>query len=290
MCHLYEFFVEPKYLIRNVSRNKYDKLYPKNGHGYIFYQQAERIKHMLNIDITRFVSEDSSDRSEINDTKKANYLKKIKRLGGIDVFVMSTVNRRKGSNAYSKVENEALKDKWLKFFNSDNSKNYFYNVYHFKTYDESSIEMETSRSLTWYFINGSLDDFIKKYNLELVDVIYKTRDIDSISGSTSKESEKRYKKFSIKFTNGKSVNYFNVTKDDVYQKLRNDFPKWSDDNIKKFTNNDEFYTECMKKDKIDLLIERVLKEKIKEVKIKKDIPSLSDEEMKNLNSHTIVIN
>lgn len=74
MVHLYEFFVEPYYVLQKLRTGHYSKEYPRDGHGLIFYREAARLKQ-YGFNIARFVSDDKKKASTLN----AKIQKKIDR-------------------------------------------------------------------------------------------------------------------------------------------------------------------------------------------------------------------
>lgn len=67
----------------------------------------------------------------------------------------------------------------------------------------------------------------------------KKAEVDSVCGEGN--GEVRYPLFRIKLVGGSTFELRNVTKDEVKEKLRERFPKWSDATIDNTANNDNYY-------------------------------------------------
>jgi len=310
MCHLYELFCEPKYILEVFRYNRYTYNYPKHGHGKVFYEQAQRVEQICGIEITRFVSDERLASATVSDSVKDKAKQKIKSNGGIDIILVATVNRTKngGKYAYCKPSPKALNE-WQKFLKTDNAKKYFIAASHCKSFSLEVEHLPSSRTICWYGIND-VQEFVNKYQIEFGDTYMGTTNdfgleqsetqnketsIEPEIKAPTESQEKRYRQFMIKFTSGKVLKFTNVTKEEVAQKLRQEFPKWPDATIEKIINNNELYTEnkMEKKHNIDYLTERIVgKELRKKFRNNEndDIPPFSDEEMKKLQGGFIINN
>lgn len=287
MCHLYEYFCESEYIVKAVMTRRYTAEYPRDGHGKVFNEQAKRIKDICGIEITRFVKSSEVESSDLSDNVRERYLKKIKKLNGIDIFLLR-LNGSKAPYGYVKVESEDVKNRWMEFFTSERCKPYVNTVVLYKTFNVNCINLPTSklsRRLTWYLLNDA-SKFINDYDLKLEEVLLGDEKVfGSSNKAVSTPSEKRYKLFTLKFTNGTILKYDNVTKSEVAERLHKVFPKWSSDIVNKFVNDEKLYTENMKKDNLDILIERVLRNGIDNIINNENEISVSDEDMEILNNN-----
>lgn len=301
MCHLYEVFCEPKYILEVFRYNRYTANYPRHGHGKVFYEQARKVEQICGIEITRFVSDERLASASLSDNVKDKAEQKIKTLGGIDFILVLTT---KGQFAYSKPSAKAM-DAWENFFSSrrEEARKYFIAGAKCKSFSTQIESLPSSRKICWYIIDGDLQSFIDKYQIEIVDFFYGNAEDFNLNDEHSSievpepeitPQEKRYRLFTLKFTNGKVLRLTNVTKEDVAKRLRQEFPKWPDATIEKVANNNELYTENeMEKKKLDYLIEKVvgneLRKRIKQDETN-DIKPFSDEEMQRLQGGFIINN
>jgi hypothetical protein len=300
MCHLYECFCEPKYMLEVKRYGRYTYHYPKHGHGTVFYEQAERVKTLTGIEIARFVSDERRESASLSDDVRNKFERKMKRLNGVTLYLMhlSPKSSNKGKYAYVKVERPEMENKWNDFLTSRRAEPYFTTAVLCKSYEISSLNLPSSKSITWYITND-IDGIIQKYKPQVKEVFFgdvselklsnEVKVEEPINNEKPVTAEKRYHEFLIKFTNGKVLKLSNVTKMDVEKKLREEFPKWPDSTIEKFVNNDKLYKESYN---LDYLVEKVLKEKItKYMKNNKHgIEPFSPEEVERLSGGFIVSN
>lgn len=309
MCHLYECFCEPKYLIEVVRYRRYTNHYPKHGHGTIFYEQAERVKTLTGLEITRFVSDERQSSASLSDDVRNKLERKMKRLDGANIYIMRLTRKGgsdRGNYAYVKVESPEMNRKWHELFqNEERAKPYFTTAAFCKSYEIESLRLPSSKSITWYITND-IDSFIEKYKPQVKEVFF--GDVNEINLGNNKKitpdmeeepiigfdempkpNEKRYREFLLKFTNGKILRLNNVTKMDVEKRLREEFPKWPDSTIEKFVNNDKLYKESHD---LNYLVEKVLKEKLSKFhkEKKNDIEPFSPEEIERFNEPFIINN
>lgn len=290
MCHLYEYFCETEYIVKAVMSRRYTREYPRDGHGKVFNEQAKRIKDICGLEITRFVKSSEIENSDLSDNVRERYLKKIKKLNGIDIFLLKLIGN-KAPYGYVKVEAENVKEKWYNFFHSERCKYYISDIILCKSFDVNCINLPTSKlssRLTWYLLDD-VSKFINDYNLKFEETLLGSENafISSDNKVASIPSEKRYKSFTLKFTNGTILKYDNITKREVAERLQKVFPKWSSEIINKFVNDEKLYTENMKKDNLDILIERVLRDNIDSIVDNEEL-SVSDEDMDILNNNFLM--
>ena len=70
MVHIYEFTCEPRYILEAHNSEGRNTNFPKNGHGLIFYREADRLKQ-YGWDITRFVTQDGVKSASLsNETRE----------------------------------------------------------------------------------------------------------------------------------------------------------------------------------------------------------------------------
>lgn len=291
MCHLYECFCEPKYIIKTVLKKRFTNEYPRDGHGKVFFEQAARVKSLCGIEITRFVKDSEIEASNTNSEKMASYAKKIESMGGVPVYIFKLIDTSKCEFAFAKVENANAQAKWNEFLSSDRYKRYFTDILYCKSFSPKCVEMTSSRSVSWYLIK-EINNFFAKYSLNVEKVLMGDINNFRLTGGSSSEQnagngEKRYKSFTMKFTNGQTLTYNNVTMSDVAARLSKSFPKWNEEIINKFAKNENLYTESMKrvkKDKLDYLVERALRDALDNL-TEDDNLNVSDEDMEMLNNN-----
>lgn len=297
MCHLYEFFCDPKYILDVFKRGRYNSNYPKHGHGTIFFEQARRVESICGIEITRYVSQERLASASLSDEIRTKAQGKIDRNGGIDMMLLITRDRSKtGSRfAYCKPNINAL-SAWRDFLNNrpESANRYFTAAALCKSFNPEAEHIPVSRKVNWYYMDGEIDAFIKKYDIAFSEIFMGNRSdfggFESENNSiTIAPQEKRYKSFTLKFTSGKILRYTDVTKDEVAKKLRKEFPKWPDTTIDKFVNNDELYMEGKNnRDSLEMIIERAVRKEIKKrMQDNPEIEPFSDEEMSRLTGFTV---
>lgn len=300
MCHLYEFFCAPQFILQAFRLNRYTNHYPKHGHGTIFYEQAKRVEEICGIEITRFVSQERLASAFLSDNIRSKAQGKIEKNNGIDIMLLLTADMRNGkqvsSLAYSKPNANALSE-WKDFCTKrvDLAKKYFKAVALCKAFNPEVERIPLSRKINWYYMGSDLNDFIEKYGITVNDIILGNKsdfgNLDTKGNAVeSMPQEKRYRLFTLKFTSGKVLKYTNVTKTEVEQRLREEFPKWPNATINKFAKNDELYMERKTHvDSLDMLVERVVKQGLrKHMQEKPEIEPFSDEEMSNLSGFVVV--
>lgn len=298
MCHLYEFFCEPTYILDVYRKRRYTSQYPKHGHGTVFYEQANRVESICGIEITRFVSQERLASASLSNEVRDKIQGKIDGNGGIDMIlvVLERGGRYGLSYGYSKPNTNALSG-WKDFINNhpESARKYFSAVALCKAYSLDIDKIPTSRKVNWYDMSCDVEEFIKKYNIRFIDFLMGDEsDFGEMDDAKPNEvqmspKEKRYKSFTLKFTNGKILRYENVTKEDVANNLRKEFPKWPDATIDKFVNNEDLYMEGRNDfSSLDMLIERTVRKELKRMQDKPEIEPFSDEEMSNLSGFVVV--
>jgi hypothetical protein len=303
MCHLYEFFCEPRYLIEAKRRGRATADYPKNGHGTIFYEQAARVKSLTGLEITRYVDEVRANSASLSDDTRKKAERKINRLGGVNIYVMKLTrkgSKGKGDYGIAKVENPAINEKWEDFLvkRQAHAKTYCTSAILCKSFSPETLQLSSSKSVSWY-IKNDFSALKEKYGLQLEKVFFgnvdefdfneeanTTQEEPVINNITDDKGEKRYREFNLKFTNGNTLRLTNVTKMEVESKLREKFPKWPDSTIERFVQNDKLYTES---NKLDYIVEKVLREKLNK-HMNNNIKPLSPEEMEKFSGAFIVNN
>ena len=306
MIHIYEVFCEPQYIFMVLKARRYNSAHPKDGHGKVFYEQANRVKNLTGIEITRFVSQEKQKSASLSDSKIKNINNKIKKSGGITLYLFKGLKRTTaGYNyAYAKVTSdnaERLYDNFLK--DTNDSQKYFESAIKCKCFNISIENLKSCRSLLWYPVKDL--SLIKDLDVTINDIFYDERglendilyithedinDNENESIEDFEPQEKRYKTFRLKLTNGKMLELNNVTKPEIKELLKAKFPQWKDEVIDKLLNNNNLYIEStMKKNNLDFLIEssikKVLKEKLNNVENIENEENLrnTEEDLKILN-------
>lgn len=76
MCHVYECFVEPEYLIKAMVTKNYSSIFPKDGHGKIFYEQA-KICNSYGFNVQKYANEEASSVAAVNNNNNGYYIIKF---------------------------------------------------------------------------------------------------------------------------------------------------------------------------------------------------------------------
>lgn len=167
MVHLYEFFVEPQYVQKHLLTGHYSAEYPRDGHGLIFYREAERLKQ-YGLNIARFVSTDEENASVLNPEIQQKIDKKVKK--GI-TFLVATLSEPRASSKgivcsvlYTPVTARTYKEKLQQMVNLRTYK--IQNIDEYVSHDTKAILKSPGKGRFYMYQN--LEDLIKKYSLELV--------------------------------------------------------------------------------------------------------------------------
>lgn len=302
MCHIYERFCEPKYILDAVRYGRHTYHYPSHGHGTVFYEQARRVQSMTDIQIERFVSQDKMAAACVSEKNIEKFKRQISERGGaytIYIFVTHPLKNSGFRYGYVKPAPGAIA-KWESWFKSDEIKNYFKAVAKCSSSSPEAGVLATRRTLRWNLTNN-IQEVIDKYDIHMDSVVFGDvsplgfDDAESVEPETITPSmpvEKRYKVFTLRFTSGKLLQYKNVTKAEVASKLRQEFPKWPDATIEKFVNDDKLYTENTMKEKKDIsfLVEKTLRRKLDGLSRQEEptMTEFSDEDMQKLQMLSIV--
>lgn len=302
MCHLYEVFCEPQYILDVFKYNRYTHHYPRHGHGTVFYEQAARVEAITQIQIKRFVDQERLASAVLSDETVDRFNKSLERNGGkIYVFLFGLT--RKGSNhgeryGYAKMGNLEL---WKKELPS--LKEYFDTALLCSTTNPQVNNLAARRTIRWNIV-PEVKDLIEKYNLKPEELIYgdesifpfnNTNETEDAQQTTQQPQEKRYRSFVLKMTSGRNIKFDNVTKPEIENKLRELFPKWPDSTIEKVLNNQNNFQESvnMEKEEVQTLIETMVKNEMRRKIRKQETPEIepfTDEEMDRLANGFVITN
>lgn len=110
MVHIYEHTREPKYIAEVKRIQRFTQDYPKDGHGTIFYREANRLKS-LGFKIERYVSTEEVANARLNGEMVAEFKKKHPK--GMPIIVKVGQDKR----VYiAKVLTKQTLNKWKEYF------------------------------------------------------------------------------------------------------------------------------------------------------------------------------
>ena len=298
MCHIYEYFVEPKYYIECVVKHRWTYNHPKHGHGTVFYEQANRLEK-YGFHVQRFVDNDTRDNAEISDDIARKHQGKLE----AGVRVLKLKNRRliKGYQYGYVVLGRTNYDEWINYAKTAEK---FVAVIECITHDKKILAYPASRSVGRYFlVDGPFDNVLKSVVFDSEKVIrddegnneWPNPRINTDTGAEVKIPEpqkpvvrtQRYT-FSIPVMSNGTPTYFtiqNATEEEAKAKMRQRFPKWSDEVInekfKKYTktmNEMIELTESEIKEMVEMATRKVLNNrKFDNEELKNAIKDMPDE-------------
>lgn len=274
MCHIYEYFIEPKYYIECLIRRRWTTAHPRHGHGKVFYEQAERLK-AYGFNVQRFVDNDTVLNAELSDETKRKLAKRIENGSAVFLLHLRYPKMLKGQRyqwCYASC-NTSKFDEWIKWIHESTwGEAEFDWVEYYKTRHNAFITKKSTKVGLSYYMSISKDDFINKYELKYQDVVrgedrkYEKEQLikqaqqeQPIQQPTQTKNENLIPIFRFKTVQGNVIEFRNITKDELRQKLQERLPKWSPENIERIMNKQEYYP--MNESNLkDLIKETILKE------------------------------
>lgn len=152
MCHIYEYFVEPKYYIECVIRRRWSYDHPKHGHGTVFYQQAQRLEK-YGFHVQRFVDDETHKNAEVSDDIARKHQGRLN--AGVHVLKFKCRKSHKGYDYGYVVCSSTNYREWVEH---SKTTSYFTEVHDCFTHDKAILAYPTSRSVgTFRLSNGPFD-------------------------------------------------------------------------------------------------------------------------------------
>ena len=308
MCHIYEYFVEPKYYIECVVRHRWTYDHPRHGHGTVFYEQAQRLEK-YGFHVQRFVDNDTRENAEVSDAIAQRHQERLE--SGVHVLKLKNRNFIKGYQYGYVVLGKSNYQEWINYATTTEK---FVTVIECITHDKKILAYPQSRGLGRYFlVDGPFDNVLKSVIFDSEKVI---RDDENKQPENKPEkpitdlgaflygnegnphikaaqktqeplmpSNKKYT-FSIPVLSNGKPDYFtitNKTEEEAKKMMKERFPKWSDEIInekfKKYTAMKESIelTDNDLKEIVEQVVERVRAARDKDDELKAAIANMPDE-------------
>lgn len=248
MCHIYEYFCEPKWIIDALLRRKWTKEHPSNGHGLIFYREARRLEQ-YGFHVQRYV--DSELKANAVKTDVAKKKEETRASRGYLMFQLKYESPERSSTGRyfdygHAIVPMAKHDDWADWFRRvqdtyatrENRVKYSW-VVCLTTYDPKILNFTMRRSVGRHDLDMNLDAF--------KDIEFVSKEI--IIGNPEPEVQPELKVHKIPLFRMKTqkdgvVSVFevkDVTKEELIQKIKERFPKWSDASVERVINTPSYF-------------------------------------------------
>lgn len=256
MCHIYEYFVEPKYYIECVVKRRWTYNHPKHGHGKVFYEQATRLEK-YGFHVQRFVDNETHDKAEVSDAIAQRHQGKLN--AGIHVLKFKLRKPCKGYNYGYVICSATNYREWVEH---SKKSNYFTEVHECLTHDKAVLAYPSSRSVgTFRLVDGPFDKILGKVAFDDEKVIrddYGTAEepkvtpkpevqkpepqVPSIEPAQPEpepqkpqvDKDRRYSfiiKTVDKWGRESAFQVKNATEEEAKEQMRQRFPKWTEERI-----------------------------------------------------------
>lgn len=157
MCHIYEYFVEPKYYIECVIKRRWTPNHPKHGHGIVFYQQAQRLEK-YGFHVQRFVDKETHKNAEVSDDIARKNQGRLD--AGIHVLKFKLREPCKGRDYGYVVCSMSNYREWVEHAKKTN---YFTEVHDCLTHDKAILAYPSSKSVRRFrLVDGPFDKILER--------------------------------------------------------------------------------------------------------------------------------
>ena len=214
---------------------------PTRAHGREFKEIAAYVSSKSNCIFTvqRLASAEQMNEMDFTDSMKDFNNKRASR--GVHVFKMVLAEKRKGYYfAYAIPTSTNYNDYlwWLKH----SGKKYFKKAYDCFTYDGNVKRYKTVSSISWYYRN-SFEDITPdvKYESETLILDEEPTQMPTIPDVIDKSMQAPIiKHFRIQLSQGGVFEVSNVTEEQLKEKLRERFPRWSEQVVEKIASDTKY--------------------------------------------------
>lgn len=296
MIHIADYSFHPEHFIRNgrkVSGREYD------AHGYRFFlPEMNRVNQILkeygyNITVSPNVTAAEQAASSLSDRQQE--ILNSKKKGGMHVFIGHLAKYdRNGDWLRAYVQNSSY-DKWIARLEDDWYRKEYDRIDDYISYDEKLLLKKSTRAGLFYFFDQpsekTKDMYIEKYGLKFNKNIWNAKD-DEIDpeyiksclktpmpdpepaepGLFDNEYEEKPSQIETKriplfrfpivrngMPIGENFEVSNVTREELKEKMKIRFPKWSDEALERALNNEKYYPKGMNEETI---FDEVVKESV----------------------------
>lgn len=172
MCHIYEYFCEPKYYIRaRFINRRWDSNHPKHGHGLVFYEQARRLSQ-YGFHVERYISKDTQDIATVSDVTINKRKTSINQ--GFHCFKCKFVSPTQATDGkfykfgyVFPAQTQYLN--WLSYFER-NSQDYI-EVVDLFTHDPNILKSKTIKVVGRYYLTDNYENIYKGVDFENQNII-----------------------------------------------------------------------------------------------------------------------
>lgn len=288
MIHIADYSFHPEHFIRNgrkVSGREYD------AHGYRFFlPEMNRVNQILkeygyNITVSPNVTAAEQAASSLSDRQQE--ILKSKKQGGMHVFIGHLAKYDpNGEWLRAYVQNSSY-NKWIERLEGEWYRNEYDRIDDYITYDDSLLMKKSTKAGLFYFFSHpsekTKNEYIEKHGLKFNKNIWNAKD-DEIDTEYIKSSlknpipdpgptdpdifnneheekpsqivTKRISLFRFPIVRngmptGENFEVSNVTREELKEKMKIRFPKWSDEAIERALNNAKYYPKGMNEVKND---------------------------------------